>query len=349
VYTQYEAPIRAKEGQLRLRVEAELRKQQEEAAAAERRQQAAQAAADAAAQAAGGKPAAPPPTPRNQLARGTPGTSLTAASFSVAGLTNDGFYKSIYTGDFDKIGVTSDDMKFSGAFRQYLNSFGRQCDRYLRQDSKVELTEQICTARWVNGYGADRGCANWETRGTGIYADPELSAINRKLELQAAMDVGRSALKMLTQKDPIGGMMNMVGDAAATNADMATVVSQNGCASAGLKRFEENLARYALNKQPISLGEAGPKLSPIDPLPGMPFRDQNYSKLMEDLISDQARGWVMNRYQPGSVTGVSVSSRDAKGRPAKIVASYTFNGFSGRSQGSATLTFSYLSCGYQLQ
>ena len=58
------------------------------------------------------------------------------------------------------------------------------------------------------------------------------------------------------------------------------------------------------------------------------------------LVRDQARTWAINRYMPGSIAGVSVSSRDEEGRPAKIVAHYTFNGFNGRTDGSVTLTFS---------
>jgi hypothetical protein len=334
VFGQYETPLRTKEDQLRLRVEAELRKQQQAAEAAALRNQ------QAAPPPAGGQAVQPAPTaPKGQLARGGPGGPITAASFTAAGLNNEAILSNIFKGDFDHISLKSDDITFADTYGEYLKSFGRQCDRYLPQDRKVEMTVQVCTARWVNGYGADRGCANWETRGTGVYADPELYAVKQKLDMQAAMDTPKTVLKMLTQKDPLSGMMNMAGESLASAADMTSLVAKNGCASPGLKRFEENFTRFALNKQPIRLGESGPRLSPIDPLPGIPFRDQNYSKLMEDLIADQARSWAMNRYRPGSVTGVSVSSRDAKGRPAKIVANYTFDGFNGRSQGSVSLTF----------
>ncbi|MEP7364257.1 MAG: hypothetical protein ABI972_13465 [Acidobacteriota bacterium] len=334
VFSQYETPLRAKEDQLRLRVEAELRKQQQEAEAAALRNQ------QAAPQAPGGQAVQPAPSaPKGQLARAGAGGPITAASFTAAGLNHQDILTNIFTGDFDKIELKSDDLSFADTFGQFLTAFGRQCDRYLPQDRKVEMTVQVCTSRWVNGYGADRGCANWETQGTGVYADPELYAVKQKLDMQAAMDAPKTVLKMLTQKDPLSGMMNMAGEAMASSADMTSLVAKNGCASPGLKRFEENFTRFALNKQPIRLGESGPKLSPIDPLPGIPFRDQNYTRLMEDLISDQARSWAMNRYRAGSVSGVSVSTRDAKGRPAKIVANYTFDGFNGRSQGSVALTF----------
>lgn len=326
VFTQYEAPLRAKEDQLRLRVEAELQKQQLAAANAEAaRNQAVNAT--------------PTPTRTGLPVRNAPGAGLTEASLVTSGTHNQPFLTNIFKGDFDRIELRSDDMSFADMYGQYLRAFGSQCDAFLPR-TKTEIMVPVCTARWVNGYGADRGCANWDSKGTGVFADPELYAVKKKLDMQAAMDVGRNALKLMTQRDPIAGAMNMAGNAIATNADMDALVRQNGCASGALKRFEDNFTRFALNKQPVRLGELGPKLSAIDPLPGIPFRDQDYSRLMEDLIQDQARGWAINRYIAGTAGGTSVTARDDKGRPAKISASYAYQGFSGRSQGSVTLTFS---------
>jgi hypothetical protein len=63
--------------------------------------------------------------------------------------------------------------------------------------------------------------------------------------------------------------------------------------------------------------------------------------LVEDLVAEHSRTWVMNRYISGTVGGVSVTSRDSKGRPAKLSAGYMFvHGFTGRTQGSVNVTFS---------
>ncbi len=48
---------------------------------------------------------------------------------------------------------------------------------------------------------------------------------------------------------------------------------------------------------------------------------------------------MMNRFVSGSVKTATISSTDSAGRPSKIVAHYLFDGFSGRTQGSVTLTF----------
>ncbi|MGJ5820980.1 hypothetical protein [Paludibaculum fermentans] len=335
-FTQYETPLRAKEDQLRLKVEAEMRRQQQEAqAAALARQQA--------------EPSAPRPqatggAPGGSLAgtRGKPGAGLAEGSFLAKGLHNEGTLASLYRGDFLKIGFDRDELGFVDMYGQYLLSFGRQCGAYLPAN-KVEMTRQRCTAEMVtrNGYGVEisRYCTNWVTEGIGVYADPEMYSVKTQLDRLAAGDAMRHVGRVLTQRDPIAGVMAMAGNAQAIQADMEDVVQQNGCASAGLKRFEENLRLFAMNQQPIRLGETGPRLSAIAPLPGIPFRDQNYIKLIEDLVSEHSKTWAMNRYLRGSVGGVSVASRDPQGRPAKVVANYTYDGFNGRSQGSVSVKF----------
>jgi hypothetical protein len=116
----------------------------------------------------------------------------------------------------------------------------------------------------------------------------------------------------------------------------------NGCASAGLKRFQENMRLFALGKQPVRLdGTAVQSVATEAPRPGTAFKDSDYGRLLEDLVAEQAKTWAMNRYLRGSIAGVVVSSRDGVGRPAAIEARYAFSDFGGRrSQGSVTLKFS---------
>jgi len=78
---------------------------------------------------------------------------------------------------------------------------------------------------------------------------------------------------------------------------------------------------------------------PAAPSTSGPASDQNYARLVEDLIAENAQTWMVNRFVAGSVKSVSILSRDSSGRPSKVVAPYLFNGFNGRSQGSVTLTF----------
>ena len=273
------------------------------------------------------------------LAQTSGPAALTPNSFTATGLNNEKLLKSLFLGDFVNIGFNSDDLRFATMYGQYLNAYGRRCNAYL-PPNKVEITTQECATESVtrNGFGTEisRSCVSYRTVGTGLYADPEMYAAKKKLDQVQAGDALRNAAKLMGQKDPIAGMMNMVGNAQASMSDMESLVQLNACASPGLKRFQENLRLFALNKQPIRLGAEGPKSSAVDPLPGTPFRDQNYTKLLNDLIAEQATTWVVNRFVRGSVARATVSSRDDVGRPRRITASYTYNG---RSQGSVTLSF----------
>ena len=267
---------------------------------------------------------------------------LTPGSFSANGLHNEDTLTNLYLGNFTDIAFDRDNMNFSILYSAYLNAYARRCNAHLPRN-KVEMTRQECAAERVtrNGYGVEtsRYCIRWVTVGTGLYADPEMYNVKMQLERIQARDGLRTVFGMLTKKDPIAGAMNMAGNAQAAVSDMNSLVRMNACTSSALNRFQENLKSFALNKQPIRLGTNASVKPAVKSPTGISFKNQNYSKLMEDLIYEQSRTWAMNRFVRGSVSGVSVTSTDNLGRPAKITAQYIYNGFNNRSRGSVTLTF----------
>jgi hypothetical protein len=281
------------------------------------------------------------------LQRGEAGASQIAASgFSARGLANEQLLVNVYRGDFEKIDFERGDMAFGGLLGGYLNSYATRCERYLPKDA-VEMTVQECatTSTPVNRYGTPVGpesCVSWRTRGTGKYADPALYAAQSALELQATREALRTTLQMMTNKNPIGTALGAVSVVTGMSNDADSVVQMNGCTSAGLKRFQENMRLFALGKQPVRLdGTAVQSVATEAPRPGTAFKDSDYGRLLEDLVAEQAKTWAMNRYLRGSIAGVVVSSRDRVGRPAAIQARYAFSDFGGRrSQGSVTLKFS---------
>ena len=121
-------------------------------------------------------------------------------------------------------------------------------------------------------------------------------------------------------------------------SDMSALVRVNACNSPGLKRFQENLMLFALAKQPIRLSGGG-STAPAGNRPSTDSlsKNQNLPKLLADLVLEQSRTWVMNRFVSGSVSNVVVSSRDSDGRPSKVTGSYLYNG---QSRGSVTISFS---------
>jgi hypothetical protein len=260
-------------------------------------------------------------------------------SLSTTGLRNEALIVQIYRGKFASIDLEREDMRFSVLYKAYLDSYSRQCRAHLPSD-KVEMTRQVCNRERVtkNGWGVEisRSCVGWETVGTGLYADPNMYEAKRELDLLQASGAFRNVIGMLSADDPLANTMSLVGEATVLREDMAKLLRMNACDSPGLRRFQENLRLFALSKRPAGAAAASATVSPPS---GSQFEDQNYTKLIEDLVYDQSKSWIMNRYLRGSISNVSVSSRDARGRPVKVTAQYLYNGFSGRSRGSVTLTF----------
>lgn len=271
---------------------------------------------------------------------------LTSNSFTAKGLHNEKILRNIYLGEFAEIPFDREDLNFSMLYGAYLNSYARRCGAHLPRN-KVEMTYQECDVWRVtrNGYGVEtsRYCARWETVGTGLYADPQMYEAKSALDRIQAGDALRTVFGMLAKPDPLAGAMNMAGNAQAAGNDMEALVQMNACVSSGLKRFQENLRLFALNKQPLRLegAQAGSSSSAVavKRQPGAAFKDQNYAGLLEDLIFEQSKTWTMNQFARGSVSGVAVSERDERGRPAKITARYIYHGFRNNSPGAVILTF----------
>ena len=276
-------------------------------------------------------------SPRDQ-----PAAPLSSRSLSADGLSNRGNVTGLFTGDFTAVDFNRDDLVFEVFFQQYLSAYARTCSASL-PPNKVEMTRQECATEEVtrNGFGVEisRTCVSYVTVGTGLYADPDLYAAKLQIERLIAADTFRHVGRMLTQADPIAGALSLVSTSQAAASDMNALLGMNACASPALKRFQDNLRRFALNQPPIRLDGDPAPASTVAPAPGTPFRDHNYRRLTEDLVADQARTWALNRFVTGSVTAISVSSRDAFGRPAQIVARYSYQGFNGLSPGTVTVHF----------
>ena len=258
--------------------------------------------------------------------------------FSAEGLHNEELLTNIFSGNFVDIPFDRDEQIFVILFNSYVTTYARNCAASLPLN-KVELTRQECETERVttNGYGMEvgRDCISWVTVGTGLYATPEMYNAKAVLEGLQAGDAFRNMFSMLKQKDPIGNAMSTVNNFQAAKADMNSLFKINGCKSPGIMRFQENLRLFALNKQPIRLGGNIARPSNTD----LSVKNQNFKKLVEDLVYEHSKKWVMNRYQRGSGYDVTIVSRDDKDRPSEIRAKYLFQGFGGKRAGSVRLTF----------
>jgi hypothetical protein len=333
LFNQYEAPLSSKEDQLRTLI----------AAAASRRED---TASSPQANPGGSPTNAGRAVTLGGHRRPTADGPLTMNDFKSSGLVNQGLVSKLFNGDFTNIEVDREDLLFNGLFNQYLDAFGTSCKEWLPDHpAPIMVTECQAWDVWRNGYGVEtrRSCSNWVTRPTGIYADPALYDAIKAVDRQKALDAGREISKTMqtfTGPNGISNAMGLVGTAQAVISDARSIVELNGCASPGLKRFEDNLRMFALNKQPIGLdGKPVVSLALVS-IPGIPFKDHDYTKLIADLVADDAQKWgAFAKFAHGSITTSSVSSRDKDGRPARVTASYAYQDLMGNKRGTVSLTF----------
>ena len=291
------------------------------------------------------KPVAKPPTPARPSAAPTKGSAdARPAHFSAAGLNNEDDFLRIYSGDFQDVRLDRTDTEFMAIISSYMNDYATDCKQYL-PPNKVEITKQVCaeTSTPVNAYGNPVGastCVQYRTVGTGLYADPQLYAAQRAVDAEAAKKMLGNVMGMMTGKgggaNPLSMPMQMTDQITAVGTEMETLIQTNACGSAGLKNFQSNLIRFANGDNPVKYAGAADASAASAPVV---VKDANFSRLLDDLVADNAKGWMMNRYQSGSIAGVNVVSRDAQGRPARVTAQYSFSGMQGMQRGGVTLTF----------
>lgn len=262
---------------------------------------------------------------------------LARSSFSASGLYYERVLIDFFAGNFADIPGTFDREKtlFGGLFRQYQEAYGRHCAAFL-PPNKVELKKTVCARQQytVNQSGERNGseCLEYRDEGIGIYTDPALEAAITKLGEEQRGNLLKDAIITM-------GDQSAVNDLQQLPDDMDGLLKLNSCDSPGLKRFQENLLLFAMGKQPIPLsGGATSAISPAQP--SGPFKDQNYTRLLDDLVASQSKEWLLNRYIPGSTSDVVVLSRDAAGRPAAISGKYLFTSVNNRNTGSVTVDFS---------
>jgi len=260
--------------------------------------------------------------------------------FNTDGLYYAEFFDYMFRGHFENIEIKREDMEFIMIFEQYLRTFGKQCSAYL-PTNKVQIMEQVCSVQRVTSYtfGADtRDCIEWEWVGTGIYAKPDLYNAKMEVENIQRSESLQTVMAMIADPNAMGNSVDMVHKIKGLKNDMAQIFKLNPCNGAGIKRFEENLKLFALNKPAIRM-QGSSKYATMKKSGG-PSGSHDLNKLIDDLVASQSKTWSFNRYTQGSISGViEVQSKDNKGRPTALKANYSYSGFGSSSNGLVRITF----------
>jgi len=272
----------------------------------------------------------PNPTPN----RNSPPTH---SSFTAKGLNHEQDLTDLFVGNFADVSFDRGSLAFSQLFETYLEAYWRYCKDSL-PPNKVEMTELQCAdppapIRLPSDGPPPQphGCLTWKKVSLG-WADPALYAAKRQF------DVLQSVNQFKDMAGSIKNPMRMIVGAGELTLDTEAMVRLNACGGPGLKRFEDNVVLFSMGKQPLLLpGEPppGPKV-----LSAGALADSDFKRLLEDLIADQARTWLANRYLPGS-TSQMIVAHDPTGRPSMMRAKYLFTSplTSGRTQGSVNVSF----------
>ncbi len=179
----------------------------------------------------------------------------TTLKFSLAGVQNLDIIRDIYRGDFAKIPFDRRDAKFSYLLNGYILAHSETCAASLPKN-KIELTKEECAEEMVtrNGWGTEisRYCVKWRTVRTGSYTTPELHAAMKLIAGFQTEDLLSTLIDMM--KNPNAATKTFFS-AVSIKKDTEQFLKQNKCDSKGLKRFQDNLLRYATDEKPIILGE----------------------------------------------------------------------------------------------
>ena len=261
--------------------------------------------------------------------------------FKTDGLYYAEFYDYIFRGHFENINFSRKDSQFSMIIEDYLKNYGSQCSRYL-PNNKVEIMKLVCSQERItkNGYGVEisRVCIDWEWIGTGVYAKPDLYKAKQIVQDDNTSEGIQKILALYKGSNVIGNSIDLIHKKNGLRNDMYEIFRLNSCNSKGLIRFEENLKRFALGKSSIKINEES-KYSIIKKSNG-PKGEQNYLKLFDDLIANQSRTWMANRYRKGSTSNLIIFTRDEKGRPKSLKVNYIYSSmFGGPYKGWAKINF----------
>lgn len=265
-------------------------------------------------------------------------SGLTPSSLKADGLNYETEVTALYLGDFANARLQPEGTAYAFLLSEYIDAFSRRCDAQL-PSNKVEIMASRCIAENVtrNGYGVEisRTCAQTETYGTGRFADPALLRISQELDRkQAQVILG----DMFPQGgDPAASTRRMTDIALAAKGDMDGLLAQNSCSSAAIKRLGANLERFGSGKAALKLAGGATLASTRGG--GGAYVPSDYGKMVDALIEENARGWMMNRYMKGSVSNVSVTGKDASGRPTSLSARYRFNQLGQAQNGSVQVAF----------
>ncbi|WGK64499.1 hypothetical protein [Croceiramulus getboli] len=259
------------------------------------------------------------------------------AQLNLSNLERPDLFELVFTGSFYDQQATALNLEFGTFFTEYVYAYARSCADYLPAD-KVELTYQECRERMVtrDGWGNEISsyCNDYRTVYTGLYTTPHLARAEQQLKSNPFAFMGE-VMQDVQSMDAFKSSRNMKRLQLDLQHDFPIFFAQNACNSEAVLLFNDNLGRIPFRT------ELRRKSAPTTTktATSLNYTQQDYLKLIDDLVTHQAKGWLMNRYQAGSVRDLQVTGASATQAPRTLVANYTFSSFGGTQNGWVRISF----------
>jgi hypothetical protein len=171
------------------------------------------------------------------------------------GIKNEEFIKNIFSGRFDNIETSREELLVRNFLNNYIEQYSNRCRNYLPKD-KIEILESYCEEYSVGydiyGIESSRKCAKWKTKPTGVFAKKEIFNANRaldKFQLKNVLQVLGDFHKAVREPDGGQKLSKLIDNS--IEQDIIILLKNNSCNNKGLLRFEENLVRFAMDQEPI--------------------------------------------------------------------------------------------------
>ncbi|BBO79659.1 hypothetical protein DSCO28_02250 [Desulfosarcina ovata subsp. sediminis] len=258
-------------------------------------------------------------------------------SFDARELNYETELTALFLGDFNNARLKPDSVIVSAIYKNYLEAYGKHCDACL-PGNKVPITVSKCAKEritrdiWGN---ESSSCIEWVEVPTGLFADPRLYNSSNRLSYDAGIGMAFKGIG-----SDAFSVRGDIDDAVSLGNDMDQLVRQNGCQSAALKRFERNLYRFVEKQPPLRLPGKETLASIHEKVKiNLDSDHLNLAKLLDDLITENSKGWSLSRYNRGTISRIKVQAKNEDGSPRSVHASYRFTSLGKPYSGNVRLTF----------
>lgn len=260
-------------------------------------------------------------------------------SLNIDGLQNAEIIDYLYRGHFENLEITREDDFYYVMLEKYMYTSAGNCSEFFL-GNKVKIMEDVCKRERVttNGFGIEtnRTCIEWTKQWTGLYAKKEVyNALTTLKNLKRGEELEK-LISIIADQNAIGNSLDFYHKIKSIENDFKILFQNNSCQYSELLTFEKNLINFALKKPGVKSNTRS-KFEKLRNSSG-PEGKQNYTNLIDDMISEQSKNWMMNRYNRNSVSNIQILSYDNNNIPMSIKANYEFTGFGGKKEGWAKIT-----------